>query len=39
MNVKPGSMPAVVEMGPKIIELSQKILGDDLLVLAFMLEF
>jgi hypothetical protein len=29
MNVKPGSMPAVVELGPKIIELSQKILGDD----------
>ena len=29
MNVKPGSMPAVVEMGPKIIELTQKLLGDD----------
>ena len=29
MNVKPGSMPAVVEMGPKFLELAQKILGDD----------
>ena len=29
MNVKPGSMPAVVEMGPKFLELAKKILGDD----------
>ena len=29
MNVKPGSMPAVVEMGPKFLELTKKILGDD----------
>ena len=29
MNVKPGSMPAVLEMGPKFPELAKKILGDD----------
>jgi L-rhamnose mutarotase len=29
MNVKPGSMPTVVEMGPKFPELAKKILGDD----------
>ena len=29
MNVKPGSMPIVVEMGPKFPELAKKILGDD----------
>ena len=29
MNVKPGSMPAVVEMGPKFLELAKKILVDD----------
>ena len=28
MNVKPGSMPIVVEMGPKFPELAKKILGD-----------
>ena len=27
MNVKPGSMPAVMEMGPKFPELAKKILG------------
>ena len=29
MDVKPGSMPAVLEMGPKFPELAKKILGDD----------
>ncbi len=29
MNVKPGSMPTVLEMGPKFPELAKKILGDD----------
>ena len=29
MNVKPGSMPAVLEMGPKFPELAKKILRDD----------
>ena len=29
MNVKPGSMPAVMEMGPKFPELAQKILGEE----------
>ena len=29
MNVKPGSMPAVMEMGPKFPELAKKILGEE----------
>ncbi|HBM53346.1 MAG TPA: hypothetical protein DDZ97_09630 [Deltaproteobacteria bacterium] len=29
MNVKPGSMPIVVEMGPKFPELAKKILGEE----------
>ena len=29
MNVKPGSMPAVMEMGPKFPELAKKILDEE----------
>ena len=29
MSVKPGSMPAVMEMGPKFPELAKKILGEE----------
>ena len=29
MNVKPGSMPVVMEMGPKFPELAKKILGEE----------
>ena len=40
MNVKPGSMPTVVEMGPKFPELAKKILGDDFVGnMRFMLGF
>ena len=40
MNVKPGSMPTVVEMGPKFPQLAKKYLGMILLgICAFMLGF